>query len=312
MANSTAAQQTAEVVSSSKGRIQFVGSLVAAKQTCWWDITPQERFRQVSAPGVILPGFVNPHSHLTGYGLYHPEGLFVDVGSFDLFFRTDPNYKPKKILYDPSEDCTGLILESVICQLIRNMTQMQSAGLNDTLWLMAQGFDRTRQLGFQENMAIILDLVSTTRPLVMLDASGHFSYLNSKGIELMNLTCTSDSPLSEIEQQKCNGVFPELAAFEPLVVAIDTLLAAKPDDILERAYNGFILGTHLLRNKGGYTTSTDALVPPNLIETYRKLDPGEVPSFLSFVEFSRNFSRNFSSSSCSDNHFRFRIRMLRS
>jgi predicted amidohydrolase YtcJ len=153
---------------------------------------------------------------------------------------------------------------------------MTAEGVNSTIWSLAQGFDRTRQSGFQNNMLEIMDQVSTTRPVCLADASGHYTYVNSKGLEVLGIVCPSTDPLVA---QKCNGTFSELSLFDPIKAA----LAVMPVGNLEKTFAGLCQGADILRNRGGYLTTSDPLVNPNLVPEYVAF--GKFPEAIFFIIF---------------------------
>jgi len=140
------------------GRIIEVGSLDDC--TAWGEATLDEQF----ADAVLVPGLVESHAHMFEGALW---ALGAYVGAID---RVDPS----------GTRCAGLLS---IPDVVRRLRELE-AGLEDpTQTLIGWGVDPS----FYATPAPItrqdLDQVSTTRPVFLLNASGHLAYVNSKLLE---------------------------------------------------------------------------------------------------------------------------------
>lgn len=117
-----------------------------------------DRFRD----HVILPGFVEAHTHVFGARLWD----FPYLGYFD---RTDPDGR------------RWLGCSSVTAVLDR--LREAEAALDGDQMMVAWGFDAV-YLGGERLRATDLDLVSRTRPIFVLHASGHVATVNTAALEI--------------------------------------------------------------------------------------------------------------------------------
>lgn len=142
------------------GRILGVGS--REELAGWGEHILDERF----ADKVLLPGFVEGHSHL-GEGVYW---RYIYCGYFD---RMGPD---------------GRIWPGVnsIEAVVQRLLQVQAENPKDTTPLVAWAFDPIYFTGRRCNRHD-LDRVSTTRPIALMHASGHITNGNSLALELAGL-----------------------------------------------------------------------------------------------------------------------------
>jgi len=148
------------------GRILGVGTL--EEVAGWGDYILDETFRDK----VLLPGFVEAHSHVL-------EGFYTQVPYVGYFDRPMPDgsLAPGLTTYDA---------------LIERLKKLEAELPDPESILAAQGFDPIYMVG-QERLNIHhLDQVSTTRPIVILHASGHLSTVNSAALRLYNITAETD------------------------------------------------------------------------------------------------------------------------
>ena len=120
-----------------------------------------DRFRD----HVITPGFVEAHTHVFGARLWD----FPYVGFYD---RSDPDGRRW-------QGCTS------IAAVIDRLREAESRLDGDEL-LVAWGFDAV-YLGGARLSASDLDLVSRTRPIFVLHASGHVATVNTAALEIGNV-----------------------------------------------------------------------------------------------------------------------------
>ena len=139
----------------------------------------------------VLPGFIEPHVHLT---LLAALTDAVDVGPF---------------VHPKFEDAVGELEKAV-----KDLSGPDA-------WLMGRQFDPSllepsRNLTIKE-----LDKVAPDRPALVLNASGHIAYVNSKSLELAGYTEQSKDPegseLGRFDDGKLNGVLFGQSAFLPIL-----------------------------------------------------------------------------------------------
>lgn len=111
----------------------------------------------------VLPGFIEPHMH---FGLLSMTASWVNV-SPTRYSTTD--------------------------QVLEALSAATSDGDQDE-WLMAAQFDPSLQEGPDMLTTRELDRVSRTRPIFVLNASGHLAYVNSRVLELMGIDAETENP----------------------------------------------------------------------------------------------------------------------
>lgn len=139
------------------GRILGAGTL--AELAGWGDYTIDDRF----ANKILMPGFVEGHSHTM-------EGAFwryVYCGYFD---RTDPDGKTW---------AGATSLDDVITRLRDAQSGLADAETPLAGWSLDAIYYGDRRVSRHD-----LDKVSTTRPIGVLNASGHILNVNTKALEL--------------------------------------------------------------------------------------------------------------------------------
>ncbi|MGK0460089.1 MAG: putative amidohydrolase YtcJ [Candidatus Azotimanducaceae bacterium] len=109
----------------------------------------------------ILPGFIEPHMHFLPIATI---GQFADVGPFRFSKIDEALAHLKSLLVDLAED----------------------------EWLVGRQFDPSLQEGADILTRHMLDTVSTTRAILVYNASLHFAYCNTKALELAGVN--QDSP----------------------------------------------------------------------------------------------------------------------
>jgi predicted amidohydrolase YtcJ len=143
------------------GRVLAVGG--EAQTQAWGPARQDDRFRDL----VLLPGFVEGHSHAMTGGVW--VATFLGYHG-----RTDPHGK-----YWPGCDGVDAVIERLI-EAERSMDDPASP-------LFGWGFDPIyfglRRMGLAE-----LDRVSTTRPVVVRHSNGHVMSVNSFALQLAGLS----------------------------------------------------------------------------------------------------------------------------
>lgn len=127
-----------------------------------------------SGDGVISPGFVEPHMH-----------LWVSV------------------LADSWLNCSQLenpTFDDVVAKL-KKAAEQTPAGE----WVFGQLFDPVLFPGEPDLTRDILDQISTTHPVLVLNASMHYAYVNSKVYELAGITEDTPNPEGGRYERDANG-----------------------------------------------------------------------------------------------------------
>jgi predicted amidohydrolase YtcJ len=175
----------------------------------------------------LLPGFIDPHSHVYGVGLQAmvanllppPDGQAKTVDDLVRLLseaQSDPRYKP-------FIDSTGLI--------------------------MGFGYDDAELDRYP--LAADLDKVSTDKPVIIIHTSGHLSVVNSAAMALFGINADSKDPQGGVIRRKPdsmepNGVLEENAHFSLLFTVMSRFDDQLQDNMLKAGQQ--------LDAKYGYTT----------------------------------------------------------
>lgn len=145
------------------GKIVAVGNLASVKKD-WQGETTQ----LVNLKGqTLMPGFVEPHVHIIGTSM--SEGAALNLSNFTLPYDT---------------------LDTLSDKLKAHLKNVPEGG-----WLLAFGVDPSRTTPFMSELnADILDKVSTTVPIFIINQSGHIGYVNHKALELAGVTESTPNP----------------------------------------------------------------------------------------------------------------------
>lgn len=182
--------------------------------------------------GALLPGFVEPHLHLDAVTL--------------LSFHQDAS-PCLPAPYETRKTCPRTLLES-----LHRLGRHASEG-SERDWLVANGLDPSREpdvdlaRSFHDNPAFYIDkYVSKTRPVLILDASGHLAYTNLMAFQAAKIcpsagNCTARTALKPEPAQPGHwatkdGVFTGLLVEAPAFTDFEAAIP-KPSrkDFIERA-----------------------------------------------------------------------------
>ncbi len=234
---------TATAVAVSDGRILSVGSLEDMKP--WTDKYPTRIDRQFASK-VMYPGFIEAHGHplLAGIVYSHPV------------ITPSPLARP----WGPAFPGVAT-LQAAIDQLKKYSADMKDPGQTLLSW----GYDETVMGKVPDRQ--LLDQVSTARPIIVWDNSGHNMYVNTSAIKAYALSPDKVKNVKGVGLDKdgqLNGQFLEIEAVTYLLgVASKDIF--KPDEV-PTAYQYI----NDLMQQGGITTSGDLAFGSLSIETETK------------------------------------------
>lgn len=208
-----------ESLVSNRGTIVFTGLLSEAKK-----LFPASKKMNLNG-NTLLPGFIDGHAHFAGF----PS---QSIGA--------------QIL--PPPDAGANNIETLI-QILKNWSTPENIEL--TGWIFGMGFDDSVLEEKRFPTKSDLDKVSTEHPIMIIHISGHFCVVNSKGLELLNITSETPNPEGGIIRrifgtEEPNGVLEELAAI-PLMPIV---LGPKSDEALK----AFLTAGQDMALSYGYTT----------------------------------------------------------
>jgi len=222
-------QPTATAVAVKEGRIYSVGSLSEMQQ---WMPADSYQINRDFANDTLVPGFIEAHSHFSQIAMFFSHTY---LGYFDY-----PGFNNEKM---PGSKTKELALKRL---------QEAGAKLTDPNQpLIAWGYDPI-YLGGQEITADELDKISSSRPVFVLNASGHIAYVNN--FLLNKAGYNSKTTLTGVvkdKNDKPTGTLKELAAILPVLALISA--QAAPPEQLEKNFQQ----TADLARRAGLTTLTD-------------------------------------------------------
>ena len=230
--------QYVEALVVENGRIQFAGDLKQAqkfknKNTQLIDL--QKR--------ILLPGFIDAHSHLNSVGLQ----------------QTVANLYP-----EPDGDVSDI--PSLIHALSKWQQQNQAFIQATQGWIIGNGYDDAQLKEKRHPTATDLDQVSTTQPIIVLHQSGHLASVNHKALELLKINKNTPNPTGGIIRRKKNsqepdGVLEEAAVFSAMATAFSKV----PPEIMQNMAKT-ALKTYI---KNGYTTVQEGRADAGTSELWR-------------------------------------------
>ncbi|WP_053992860.1 amidohydrolase [Mangrovimonas sp. TPBH4] len=235
--------QYAEVLVEKEGKIVFVGKLADGE-------TKYKNAKKHDLEGrTLVPGFIDGHAHFSSFG---SQAVCANL------------------LASPDGKC------NTIPELISELKDWYDKnGVDKTNgWIVGLGFD---DAALQENRFPTkedLDQVSTELPVMACHISGHFSVVNSKGLELLNITKDTKDPAGGIirrmpNSQEPNGVMEELASIPAMLKVLTPSSPELGDFFIEK---GFELATSY-----GYTTAQEGRAMENHLQLADYAKRGKMP-----------------------------------
>lgn len=215
------AQPAAEAVAIQGGKIAKVGSLSQVKSLQGKDT------KLINLNGqTLMPGFVEPHVHI--FGTAFSEELWQNMSNFEMPHDT---------------------LDSLVAKLTT-----YSKNVKDGEWITAFGVDPSRTDPFMAELtADILDKVSTTKPIFVMNQSMHIAYVNHKAMEMAGITDSTPDPkggkLLKDGKGRLTGVIYEVPAFYLFL----SKMPIPNQDLIEQAVAK--VGQRMVRK--GVTTSAE-------------------------------------------------------
>ena len=228
------AQPQVQAVAVTQGRIQAVGSktkVLALRGA---------GTRVVDLEGrTLLPGFVDPHSHLGGVGLQAisanllppPDGANASIAGLQQTFR----------------------------QYLQTAPEPSQLGI-----AFGFGYDDSQLLERRHPTRDDLDAISTIMPMVAIHQSGHFAALNSAALQRAGIDAGTPNPSGGVIRRRVgslepDGVLEENAYFNSLPRLMPQLTEEQAVGWLEKAQQLYL--------QYGYTTVQDGRADPGAVAT---------------------------------------------
>jgi len=190
----------------------------------------------------MLPGFVDAHGHVMGGGL---QALSANM------------------LAPPDGDVKDI---SSLQQTLREWIAANEETVKKVDLIVGFGYDNAQLAEKRHPLREDLDAVSEEVPIVLVHQSGHLIAVNSKALELGEITAETPNPTGGVIQRRDdgkepNGVLEETAAF-PLLIKLLGRVGPEGSTAFLRA------GTELWA-RFGYTTAQDGRTMPNAVKTMK-------------------------------------------
>jgi len=176
----------------------------------------------------LLPGLIDGHAH---FGNFSSQAIGA------------------KILPSPDAEADDI---PTLIEILKDWNTPENRAL--TGWIFGMGFDDSVLAEKRFPTKQDLDKVSTETPIMIIHISGHFASLNSKGLELLEITADTKNPEGGIirrmpNSMEPNGVLEELAAIP--------LYAKALTPASEEALMKFMTAGQNMALSYGYTTAQD-------------------------------------------------------
>jgi len=270
------AQPGAEAVAVRGGRITAVGSRT--------DVLKRKgaNTRMVDLQGkTLLPGFVDPHSHVSAVGLQ----------------AVSANMLPSP---DGNNDSVAQLQEN-LRRYMQTSPDARELGL-----VIGFGYDDSQLSERRHPTREELDAVSTSLPVMVIHQSGHFGVLNSVALQRVGITAASANPQGgvigrKVGSQEPNGLLEENAFFMSIGRLMPKLTQAQTTSWLEKSQDLYL--------QYGYTTVQEGRSDPNTVASLAaaakagvlKLDVVAYPDILELGDsgimdgpyYSRDYTQRF-------------------
>ncbi|HEY8206264.1 MAG TPA: amidohydrolase family protein [Myxococcaceae bacterium] len=241
----------------------------------------------------VLPGFIDSHSHMAGFGLLNDPDHWIDISSVNVTLKPPPGDPRCK---DPNDYQHCFIpvknQDEVVERLKRGLPEATDAGFAPILGF---NYDPSR-LGhsksckgtgvafqctnFEDGTARLqLDKISTTRPVLIDSESGHITYVNGKLLETLDIcapgaaprargdagTCRTplDNPVQEAKLAKLGQLDEDLS-----FAAVDAMVG---ETLGKDKIQGTVAAIHraaALYSANGFTTVQEGTTSPGLMAAY--------------------------------------------
>ncbi|TDQ18515.1 hypothetical protein DFQ04_0317 [Algoriphagus boseongensis] len=221
--------QYAEALVEKDGKILFVGSRDEAMKQAG------AGHQMVDLQGkTLVPGFIDGHAHFGNFGLQAIGAL---------------------LLAPPDANCKDI---PTLIQILKDWNTPENRAL--TGWIFGTGFDDSVLEEKRFPNRHDLDQVSTEFPIMITHISGHFSVVNSKGLEILGITSETPNPEGGVIRREADGKTPN-GVLEELAAIPYMLNALMPKD-QESADKFFQAGQDMALSYG-YTTAQEGRAMDN-------------------------------------------------
>jgi predicted amidohydrolase YtcJ len=234
-----------EAVVQREGRIIFTGSKADA-------LTRFEgKADLVDLQGkTMLPGFIDAHAHFSNFSSQA-------IGA--------------QILPPPDAGANNI---DAIISILKEWNTPENRAL--TGWIFGAGFDDSVLEEKRFPTKHDLNKVSTEFPIMIIHISGHFAVVNSKGLELLNITADTENPEGGLIRRENgnepNGVLEELAAIPYYAKALTPQTNEASETFFESGQNMALSYGYTTAQEGRAMLENHAFLAAKAEEDKLKLD----------------------------------------
>jgi predicted amidohydrolase YtcJ len=234
--------ELAETVVQREGRIVFVGSKAEALERFGGNV------EEVDLGGkTLLPGFIDAHGHLKNVGFQAMAG---------------------NLLPPPDSDVDSIAI------LQQKLVDWGETELSQQFgWIVGFGYDDGQLAEQRHPTRDDLDAVSRDRPVFVIHQSGHLYAVNSKLLELADITSETDDPPGGVIRRlegsnEPNGVLEE-TALAPILKVLPKVGKAGQRRMVAEGISAY--------TRFGFTTATEGRAFPSDVELYIEMaESGEL------------------------------------
>lgn len=234
------------------GKIAFVGSIDEAVDLYG------NNYEEIDLKGgTLLPGFIDGHAH---YAAFSAQAIGA------------------QILPPPDAGAANI---ATLIEILKSWNTPEN--LNLTGWVFGMGFDDSVLEEKRFPTKDDLDKVSTEVPVFIIHISGHFASVNSKGLELLNITENTPDPEGGIIRRmpgsnEPNGVLEELAAIPHMI----SVISPKTEEGMRR----FMDAGQEMALSYGYTTAQEGRAMQNHLALVKEAESGNLKlDVVSYVDY---------------------------
>ena len=188
----------------------------------------------------LIPGFVDPHSHVYGVGL---QAMVTNV-------LPPPDGQAKTV-----DDIVRLLSEA-------QTDPRYKAFIDSTGMIMGFGYDDAELDRYP--LATDLDKVSTDKPVIIIHTSGHLSVANSAALSMFGIDANSKDPQGGVIRRKPGSMEPDGVLEENAHFNVLFTLMGRFDDQLQ---DNMLKAGQQLYAKYGYTTAQEGRASQQAYDT---------------------------------------------